>query len=48
MERALIEKALIELQNAQSNTKEKGFTSPFLLSAPGLKVAETLRTDANK
>jgi hypothetical protein len=48
MERSLVEEALIELQNAQANTKETGFSSPFLLTEPGLKEAETLRTDTKK
>lgn len=48
MERSLVEEALTELQNAQPNSKETGFSSPFLLSEPGLKEAETLRTDVNK
>ncbi|MDA5111152.1 hypothetical protein O3V59_22810 [Brevibacillus thermoruber] len=48
MERALVEEALIELQNAQSNSKETGFSSPFLLTEPGFKEAGTLRTDTKK
>lgn len=48
MERSLVEEALIELQNAQSKSKETGFSSPFLLTEPGLKEAETFRTDVNK
>ncbi|WP_185974016.1 hypothetical protein [Brevibacillus sp. LEMMJ03] len=48
MERSLVEEALTELQNAQSNSKETDFSSPFLLTEPGLKEAETLRTDSKK
>ncbi|MGQ7279994.1 hypothetical protein ACT91Q_18780 [Brevibacillus thermoruber] len=48
MERSLVEEALTELQNAQSNSKETGLSSPFLLTEPGLKEAEALRTDTKK
>ncbi|WP_156110331.1 hypothetical protein [Brevibacillus thermoruber] len=48
MERSLVEEALTELQNAQVNTKDTGFSSPFLLTETGLKEAETKRTDTNK
>ncbi|MDT3414604.1 hypothetical protein QO009_000448 [Brevibacillus aydinogluensis] len=48
MERSLVEEALTELQNAQSNSKETGFSSPFLLTEHGLKEAETLRTETKK
>lgn len=51
MERSLVEEAFIELQDAQSNLKETGFSSPFspfLLTEPGLKKAESICTDTKK
>jgi hypothetical protein len=48
MERSLVEEALSELQNAQANTKETGFSSPFLLKETGLKDDEALCTDTKK
>jgi len=41
-----VEEALTELQYAQANTKETGFSSPFLLTEAGLKDDEALCTDA--
>ncbi|MGG1531472.1 hypothetical protein [Brevibacillus agri] len=48
MERSLVEEAFIELQDAQSNLKETGTSSPFLITEPGLKKAESICTDTKK